>query len=108
MNSTYGLSALMLLVADQMRESGWMVDGLLSSANDERLSRKQRLNEMYLLYDLLPEVSKSEVEEYLSGLTGLNDTETSLVCSFIINKHLYSIVTLDIVDLIYNLLKFRK
>lgn len=103
MNSTYGLSALMLLVADQMRESGWMVDGLLSSANDERLSRKQRLNEMYLLYDLLPEVSKSEVEEYLSGLTGLNDTETSLVCSFIINKHLYSIVTLDIVDLIYNL-----
>lgn len=102
LNRSHGLSSLMYLVVNQMKESGWTIESPFALPNEDNANRKLLLNEMYLYYDILTEDMKKETKAYLINLSGFAKNEIPLICSFIVNKHLYEIASLDIVDMIYS------
>lgn len=106
-NRSRGLTSLFYCVVAQMKSSGWMIKKEFDK-NDNYLSRELRLNEMYLYYDILPEASREVIRNYLYEMSGLNNRELLLLCSFITNKQLINIANTNHLEKIYSLRKDQR
>lgn len=103
MNHHYVVPSLLNLVTTRMKDAGWLSDHSFDIKCPKTTPTWQLLNEMYLYYDIVPDTTRERIDKFLKDQVSIPNSNLKMICAFIVNKHAYSIISLDLIEQIKSL-----
>lgn len=98
LNQSTGVPSILQMVSTQMRDMGWVADHTLDMNVLSNKPLWEVLNEMYLYYEIVSDVTRTQIEAYLRDIESPSGNDLLMICAIIVDKHAYGIVSPDLVE----------